>query len=239
MRHHQFFYAVLFVMAVMGAGRARAQVVVVANPSFENPPLADNTNTGSIPGWNIGGTYNPTTSHYPGTAGNGTPPGADGAQAAFLSGGIASLVQNLSGSNGTFGDADDPLVTSNTQYTLTLAVGARLDFPYSGYSFQLAAFDPGTNTYTPLGTQTNTVVPPAGAFIDTTLLVDTTSISPSLIGQNLAIRVFNTNASTSQTDIDNVRLTAAAIPEPSIAALLGVTAIVPLLRRRLRRRSAS
>jgi hypothetical protein len=199
--------AVLLTIAVR-APWTNAAVVFVANTSFEVPAVQDNASTSAATGWDVGNTLNPASTSYVGAGGNGTPSGADGAQVAFMSGGLGTLIQILRGPDGTFGTADDPRVTANTQYTFTLAIGARLDAPFSGYSFELDAYEAGV--YTPLGIQTNTIVPPAGHFVDTTLVMDTTAF-PNLVGKNLAIRLKNTVIETSQTNYDNVRLTATSL----------------------------
>jgi hypothetical protein len=223
----RFFCAAVLAIIAINAHSLIAAPVFVANPSFEDPVLADNSNTGFIPGWDVGNAYNPSNSMYSGTNGTGTPPGADGSQVGFMSGGLGYLYQYLRGPDDTLDTGDDPLITANTQYTMKVAIGARLDFPYGGYSIQLDAYNENTNSLTVLAISTNVVTPSPGQFVDATATADTTSV-PSLVGQHLVIFIGNTQVA--ETDFDNVRLT--AVPEPSTLALLTLGAVGLLAVRR-------
>jgi hypothetical protein len=196
-----------------------ASSVYVANYSFESPALADGAlQEGGIPGWDTAAIYNPTPSQYAGTTGNGTPPGADGSQVGYVFGAFSTDSQILRGADGNLGTADDPLLESNQVYTMTVAVGARLDSAYGGYTIQILAYNPTTQVYTTLASQSDLITPTAGTFQDATLTFDSNTASPTLYGQNLAITL--TNVTEDATDFDNVRL--AVVPEPSPVLLLGI-----------------
>ena len=201
----------IFCLLLTSFETASAQTVVfIANPSFESPALADGSLQLSGSGWDTAAMYNPTTSQYATAGGNGTPTGADGSQVGYVYGAFSSDTQILRGADGTLGTADDPLLEPNQVYTMTIAVGQRLDFAYGGYEFELGAYNPGTNGYTTLASQADLFTPAAGTFQDATLSFDSNTANPSLYGQNLEIRLTNTNENA--TDFDNVRL--AVVPEP-------------------------
>ena len=92
---------------------------------------------------------------------------------------------------------------------------------YGGYTIELFAGS------TLIASQTNAVTSTAGTFTDATFFVDSDTLDSSLPGQSLSL-VF-TQTSTSQgaaTDFDNVRFTAAAVPEPGAWGLFGLGALV-------------
>ena len=210
---------------------SRATTIFVANPSFETPVLADGTSQDVAPGWDSAEMYNPTDAQYLGTNGNGTLPApADGIQTGYIFGASGGAdLQILRGPDGTLGTADDPLITINTTYFLTVAVGSRLNFTYGGFSIQLYAYDPNTTNSTLLGSLTDTFTPAPGQFVDATLVVGTQPVSVQ--GQNLEIRLTNTNGQA--TDYDNVRLTSTPEPSSALLAFVGLTAVIG--RRRFRK----
>ena len=134
------------VNVVPGGG---ALPIAIVNPSFEHPPLPDlstENNSAAIPGWTFMGTantfvgiFNPPAGSYPEAAGQGTPIGADGAQAAYLfnNGGPAESVSAEQVMSAT--------LQPGRSYTLSVAIG-RFDpnqpyvpSTYGGYTIELLA----------------------------------------------------------------------------------------------------
>lgn len=205
--------------------------IAVGNPSFEQTPLGDGVthpNPAAIPDWTFTGTtntfvgiFNPPAASYPEAAGQGTPIGADGAQAAYLfnDGGPAEMVS----ASQTLGEN----VVAGRDYTLTVAIG-RFDpaQPYSpstygGYRIELLA------GATVIASDVDSITPPEREFADATAIALSTSIPPALIGQPLSIRLdISATAADRSTHFDHVRVTwSQAAPVPALGTFaLGVLA---------------
>ena len=136
-------FALALVTAILGLVQAaEADPVPIINPGFEDfPTVGPNTFSthitfGSpglilsgdpVPGWVLighGGTWQPTTSFFPG----GIPEGIKVAWLDFQSIESSSLSQVLS-----------TTLTANTIYTLSVDVGHRTDIPVATFSVQLLA----------------------------------------------------------------------------------------------------
>jgi hypothetical protein len=128
-------------------------------------------------------------------------------------------------------------VAAFTQYTLTVAVGTRLDALSGGWSIALLA---GVTT---IASDTANSGPAAGTFVDEVATAGPFNPSNPLVGQNLTIRItgFNApgNTTTAQDIFDNVRLDATLVPEPASSATLLVAAASSAMvaRRRGRRQN--
>ncbi|MEM9599307.1 MAG: Ig-like domain-containing protein, partial [Acidobacteriota bacterium] len=162
--------------------------VAVANPSFELPALTDGTvrNATGIPDWTFVGTsqtyrgvFNPPVGSYPTAGGQGTPPGADGAQVAFLfnNGGPSQSVT----AHQDLGET----VQAGRDYTLRVAIG-KFDpgqpyapSTYGGYRIELLAGG------TVIASDVDTVDPALHTFEDAVAVVPAASIPPALVGQPL------------------------------------------------------
>lgn len=214
---------------------ARADNLRVANFGFELPSFTDGAfeNYPSLVeqggyGWTwnnngaqIGGIFNPSVTYYAGAAGNGTPAGAEGAQVGYLFRGGAFASQTLAGNDGIPGNADDPILTALTTYTLTLAVGDRL--PGGANSFPFGNVDLALLAGSTVIAEDSTIGDPgAGLFADHTITVNSAFLNPSLYGQPLTIRIIQTQPGDFAADLDNVRLNAVTVPEPSSARLLAL-----------------
>ena len=124
------------------------------------------------------------------------------------------LFQRLVGPDGIVGNEDDPVITLLTTYTFTLGIGQRLPGNqyggvYGGYSFELVAGMGGQATV--IAQQIDAVTPPPGMFVTRTITVDTATatLSPTLYGQPLTIRMASTaSGANAESDFDNVRLDA-------------------------------
>jgi hypothetical protein len=202
--------------------------LTIHNPSFEAPVFTDGNYHFLIApaaqgtyGWFISDgafIYNPTALDYATAGGDGTPSGADGSQiSGIFQFGDYAIYQPLAGADGVLGNGDDPVLMPNTTYSLTVAVGQRhvenqFRVTYGGYDIQLIAGTLGIGT-TIIGRETDAVVPPPGTFVDRTIVVDTATLDPGLYGQPLTVLLRKTIINqTANTDFDNARLDAVALP---------------------------
>jgi hypothetical protein len=231
-------FATALAAAVISAHGAS---VLINNHSFETPGQANDGNfvatgsgTGVFNSWNYvvqnGGSFedfgieNQGGGAYSGAAGGGTPSGGDGINNAFLnqdnSGLFAGIFQNVGS------------LQANTQYTMTLAIGQRLDRTNGSVEFGLYGATTGATdiwaTGTALGTATQVSNTP-GSFQDFSVTFTTGAIVSNDL--YVAARYTETGANLIQASLDNFRLDATVIPEPSVA-LLGGFGVLALLRRR-------
>ena len=212
-----------FLLSIVSmASAGRAALLTLVNASFEDPVVADGVfsppPTPPITGWIVGGgtgagVFNPVSGvHYigPGTT--------DGLQVAYSNGGGSNIAQVLS-----------DVLTANTQYTLQVDIGDRIDTAFGGYTVDFLA---GT---TVLASDNNTLTP-NGGFLESTV----TFFAPlghANLGQALQIRLTSNGV---QTNFDNVRLDAtpvrvSAVPEPATLCIwsgLGLVLVGAAYRRR-------
>jgi hypothetical protein len=106
-------------------------------------------------------------------------------------------------------------LAANTTYTLEVEIGDANNFVFGGYKVQLLA---GSIV---LAEDNNTLVPPDGDFVTSTVVFTALPSDPNL-GQALAIKLLPLDAETS---FDYVRLDATAVPEPGTFALIAMGAI--------------
>jgi hypothetical protein len=178
-----------------------ANSIPIQNFSFETTnPLTISCgtgcayNNGPIPGWTTTGgqqgSWQPSSAYF-------SSPVPDGSIVAFSNGGTIS--QTLSDS-----------LLANTLYTLSVDVGRRLDgVNVTNYTISLFAGSTLLNSLT----ASNGLIP-LGTFMDVSFNYMSGVTLPA---GNLAIML---SSAGSQTDFDNVRLTATPVPEPSSLALL-------------------
>jgi YD repeat-containing protein len=160
--------------------------VPVSNPSFEAVTLNSGQSSSSIPDWVANCTecltYHMSTSALP----NGT---TNGVNVAFVDGGT------LSQQVGT--------IQANTTYTLKVDVGLIEEIPDGGYTVSL------DNGSTAIVTDNNSLTPPSGGFVTSTLTYYTaTGSSDTNIGGPLTIVLKANSGAFSEMVFDNVRLTA-------------------------------
>jgi hypothetical protein len=217
---------------------AQAASVFITNHSFEDPVRADGTfvtsgaGTGTLNGWNYVtqagasfedfGIENPGGGAYTGATGSGTPSGADGINVAFLNQDNSGLFTGIFQNVGT--------LLANTEYTMTIAIGQRLDRVNGSVEFGLYNADTGATNIWATGTALNTATNVStvnGSFQDFVVTFTTGAVVSNDL--YVAARFNETSANLIQASLDNVRLD--AIPEPS-AALLGGLGVLGLLRRR-------
>jgi hypothetical protein len=227
------------------AATACAAPVTVNNPSFEDPVIADGTfaTTSAPAGWStygninfinrVIGVLNPaTTTLY-------TVPAPDGANV-----GVVFLLDAGPAAESGFTQTLGATLQTSTVYTLQVDIGniandpnpphSSFDFSgFPGYRVDLLA---GGNV---IASDNNTLLPDEGKFLTSTVLFSVGG-SHALAGQQLGIRLVNLDGANGiEVNFDNVRLDAAAIPEPANAALAaGASALVMLGLKRRRRPAA-
>jgi hypothetical protein len=208
-------------------GAADAAPISVPNHSFELPPLSDGGFDLAVPEWtqlDFGGVFNSENLQFAGSTGGNLPAPAHGPQLAFLGYGSVYGAFNLTTA------APLTSILANSTYTLTVALGSRLDLPANPTDVALLQFLANDVVLAEGGLILNTdasTIPP-GTFADfTTSLI--TGPSGPLIGQDLKVRI--AYQGDRQLMIDNVRMD--VVPEPSTAALfIGGVALAAALRRR-------
>src|SRR5580700_9201339 len=168
----------LFPLALVDLGTAFAQESAVSipilNPKFDIDVLS--TPPGSaqlgIPGWIVGpqtGTYKASTTQYPGIA------PTTGLYCAFVGGNQSSgsILQTLGAT-----------VQANTTYVLSVEVGARADYVFTGYAASLLA----GNVVLASG---HKATPVGGTFV-TEVVVYESGATPAQLGQPLQILITST-----------------------------------------------
>ena len=194
-----------------------------------------------VPGWGFvfGAASNPAASSY-WSGGNQTLAqasltGGDGTQAGDVNGGSDLMYQDVGS------------ISSNTTYTLTVAVAQPPSGKYGNNAADLATValangavsSSGTYAVLPTVNSANesTFTPAAGALTDETVTLTTgagaTGDLTILLENATPITDATGAAIQSQINFDNVRLTSSAVPEPApFALLLAAAGAVCLLRRR-------
>ncbi len=239
MNRASFLYLVLAASCVLPPAAA-AVLLPITNSSFESPVTAPATFTGAQAsgptGWTVYnsgatnnlrffGVWNPaTTPSYT----NGAPDGAN-VGVVFLEN-IANFAE--AGLQQTLAST----LQLSTQYTLTVEVGNFGPFAGAGWDFtgfpgyRVDLFAGGTL----IASDNNTLAPAEAEFLTSTVSF-TTGASHANAGQPLTIRLVNLNGPAGiEVNFDRVRLDAIAVPEPSSAGLLGLTALFAITRRRWR-----
>lgn len=219
---------------------ANAASVLIVNHSFESPTVADGSSSlapkpsGTFNGWGytmtVGSSFqdfgieNPGGGQYTGAGGVGTASGADGTNTVFLNqginGGVINIFQNLGA------------LQPDTTYTLTVAIGQRLDRVNGNVLLGLLNAGAGETNPWANGTLLNStsgVSSVSGFFQDFTVSFTT----GSTVSNDLYIGAQYTGNGTIQASLDNFRLDATTIPEPGGAclAVLGVAGILGRRRR--------
>lgn len=221
----------------------QATPVTILNNSFETPVVASDGGFVVAPGasgtsfnsWGwvktTGGGFqdfgieNQGSGAYTGAAGSGTPLGADGINDVFLN-------QSLTGGALVNIFQDIGILLPDTTYTLTVAIGQRLDRVNGSATIGLintasANANPWA-TGTLLGSTTG-VSSVAGSFQDFV----TTFTTGSTVTGDLYIGAQYLGDGTIQASVDNFRLDAAPVPEPgTFAMLFGGLGMLTLFRRR-------
>jgi hypothetical protein len=182
----------LLSLAALSVCAASAQVnIPVLNPLFDLDELpgspGPSTGQAGITGWISGpqtGVFKASTAQYPSAP-------TTGLYCAYVGGTYAS---------GSILQTVGATVQANTTYTLKVSVGARTDFPFTGYTAALLA----GNVTLAFG---NKATPVGGTFV-TEVVVYESGDTPAQLGQPLQILV--KSLGNGQIDITGVSLTATA-----------------------------
>ena len=227
---------------------AQASPVSILNYSFETPALASDGNVTDAPGasgtfnsWGYvdtkpgGGTFqsfgieNSSSGEYTGAAGSGTALGADGINVCYLNqsattgGALTDIFQDIG------------ILLPNTTYTLTVAIGQRLDRVNGSATIGLIDTTSGNANPWSTGTllsSTTGVSSVTGRFQDFT----TTFTTGSSVSGDLYIGAKYVGDGKIQASVDNFRLDATPVPEPGTMALaaLGGASLLCWRRRSLK-----
>lgn len=237
--------SILLLAILMSAGITSRAAIVINNFDFEAGGLPDgdfsnnfSINPAAAPtGWTLTpvgtpsgdfyGYFNPLNDAYPGTTGL---PGVVGTMVGpnvFFFGDLErgfGLSQTLSDN-----------FAADTSYNLTVAWGIRSDSQFAGdLRMTLSA---GANLLAQQTFLASDYLANAGTFFDVTLPYTWNPAHSAFVGSPLAIAFFE-EGSGFEVDIDNVRLSAAAVPEPGtwVTGLLLATGAAWWHRRRQARR---
>lgn len=210
-------------LAMLLSGSVAAYAVTVANPSFEDPILADGTHQQGGSGWTFTGadrgTFNPSTSSY----GAGAP---EGQNVAFISNGglIQVTTENLA---------------ANQTYRIRFAVGNRNDNPLPQNAtmlLQVYGYEVSRSADTPKvfipAFQATIAAPAAGSFVYQDYTFTTNTGTPGL-GLPIAI-VLSAAPTPSQFNVDDFSLNVGAVgvqrsvPVDQPVALLGLGLLMSL-----------
>lgn len=217
------------------ATSASATPITIDNPSFEVPALADGGAAGNTD-WSMfgtrhwAGTFDPTSTHFTGAGGTGTPTGADG-ENIF----IVSTATTSEDPTGTYQDVTT-LVAGI--YTLTAAVGDMLDPTPVNFLLDISWADEGpgiVSNWTPWARYSGLATELTnGEFVEKSVQLVVEPGDPN-IGKTIRIAVaaYNTETEKKTVCFDNVRLDY-VVPEPATMGLLLLGGGLVGIRRRRR-----
>lgn len=231
---------IVLMFAAAGISVQAASVAIVNN-SFETPTVATDGTFVTAPGasgtsfngwgwvkttgsgFQDFGIENQGSGAYTSATGSGTPLGADGINNCFLNqsinGGVVNIFQDIG------------ILLPDTTYTLTVAIGQRLDRVNGSATIGLINAASGNanpwGTGTLLGSTTG-VSSVAGSFQD---FVATFTTGSSVTG-DLYIGAQYLGNGTIQASVDNFRLDATPVPEPGTMALAALGGMSLLFWRR-------
>jgi hypothetical protein len=194
---------VLSLAVILYGQPIQASSLIVLNPGFEDlvlpgPGSGSNYSLYNIPSWNLtgeAGTWKPGPLQFP----SGVPEGDN----------VAALGNTIGG--GVISQILSATLQANTNYTLMVDVGQRLDYALVSYTVELIANGVTLSSDSSLH-------PAPGTFLTDTIIYNS-GLNPAQLGQNLAIRL--SAVVNGQAVFDNVRLDATAVPIPAAVWLLG------------------
>jgi lysophospholipase L1-like esterase len=232
-----------FYMAIRQLTNPDARILCplhVNNASFEDgTPVADNTPSYSFggKGWVFHrvsngaagsdcGFGNLGSNVYTGAAGDGTPLGGQGKGALFFYNRPGTTQDDLSWVSQTIGG----FLQDHMEYSLSIAVGKRLNGLFAGAKIELLAGD--TVIASRILDAAASIL--AGQFTDVSMAVNSDALNQQLLGEFLTIRLSPLSGTEfASVEFDNIRLTSVQIPEPaSIATMIAAVVFIAPKRRR-------
>lgn len=212
---------VLTAALLNGASPDVLHEVPIVNPGFEDPLVDDGTYTvNDVPGWtgviSWFHTANPDDTWFPGTSEGSALPNPIGGDNVAGINTTTRLFQDLSS-----------VLEPDTTYTLSMLVGHRLNVPFGDPVVQLSA-----NGF--VVAEGNPEAPPGGEFMPFEMSY-TTPASSTLFDSDMRIEIWS-QGQDAQLWIDDVRLTAVPVPEPSVLGL-GLACLAGLVCARRRKRA--
>lgn len=224
--------AVWLVVSLLLSGLVFADAITIANYSFEDPVLADNTTAAKdvVPNWVCGGggapanyIWNPPSSRFTGAEGSGTPKGADGANVLYMgnsgaTGNFTTVTQTLSG-----------VTLQQGTYNLSAAVGQATGFTAFGHNYLI--LQAGTAWVAWVDFTPGELI--TAEFITKNLTYEVASDN-QYIGQTITIRLQSSlTSSTARISCwDNVHLDFTGVPEPCTMVLILTGGGLCLLRKK-------
>jgi len=214
-------------IAVITAGSAFGALLPIVNPGFEQVQVSSGDPTPvTITAVTVGGLQ--SVYYYNGAVASAWVPGwsaVGDSDFSFKAGLQHNPTQFLpgfpAGSNELFvngiivGQTLADVLAAKTQYTLTVDVARRNDGTgFGGYTVTLLA---GTTVIGSDAAGSGSLLP--GDHLTSTVIVDSITLSPTLLGQ--ALRIELTGPVNNQAHFDSVQLDALMIPEPCSVLLLG------------------
>jgi len=209
---NRIFLTVVAAMFVLSATAGAA--ILVQNPSFEDPVLAEDDWTWlDVPGWTTTsneGIWNTTNADFAPVV---APDGENVLYSEDVVGGTGGVAQILT-----------EMFAANTDYTLTVEVGNSNYYYFSGYKVQLLAGG------TVIAEDNDTLLPDYMTWATSTVEYTYDSADSALVGQPLEIRLLNLGLANDGpgvddligVEFDNVVL----VPEPATLALLGLGVLI-------------
>jgi hypothetical protein len=175
-------------LALATPAHSQAVPITILNPSFDQDVLdgSPGASSNGLTGWIVGpnsGVFKASTTQYPDAP-------STGVYCAYL---------GYSSSTGSISQTLGATLQANTTYALTLGIGARADYPFTGYVASLLAGNvvlASSHKATPLG----------GTFVKEVVGYES-GAAPAQLGQRLQIRI--TSMGEGQVNINGAELTAA------------------------------
>ena len=206
---NKLFYLICLALVLAIGGFAQAEQLVLVNPGFEDPVLAEDDWTWlDVPGWTRVGGEGPGIWHV--TSADFDPVVAPEGQNVLYT-------ENAVGDAGGVAQVLTETFAADTDYTLTADVGNSWNYYWAGYSVQLLAGE------TVIAQDNDTLWPDYMLWATSTVVYTYDPADSALVGQPLEIRLLNLalDKDVAAPDVvgvefDNVMLSSDASVEPGI-----------------------
>jgi len=228
--------AVIAMTAALLTGPAAATPITLANNSFQSNIVGDGAATTTITNWSKElpdshlEVYNPTSADFSGADGNNALPSpADGSQCVYNNSTVPDAISFYNALRG-----DNFFLEAGMKYTATVAVGRGLTLHGGTFGGVSLGFYDLSGAGEVDGNATLIGAPAAGSFQDFSISFNADDIIDNdtvFAGDSMAVRI----TLQEQTYVDNVRIDASPVPEPSTMVLL-TSGVLGLLADAWRRR---